>query len=100
MRENLTLIGQPEVSYKGGVKKKSARANANAGKLVAIKVSRVKTQILQLITHSKTALLTAGLLYFWEDLAAYADPTQHYAACILAAVVVVEALTFKFSKIQ
>jgi hypothetical protein len=99
MQKRLELIGDPEVS-RSGLHRKAARAKEPKGKLVSVKVSHIKTQLLQGLTHSKTALLAGGLAYFWEDVAAYADPTQIHLVWVLTIVAVAEVLTFKFSKIQ
>lgn len=99
MSRHLELIGTPEVSRRG-VNKKASRSKEPAGKLVSVKVSEVKTTLLQGMTHLKTLVLGTGLLWFWEDVASYSDPMQHYLLCILGLVAAVEVLTFKFSKIQ
>ena len=98
-KQHLELIGTPEVTRRG-VNKKASRAKEPSGKLVSIKVSEVKTSLLQCMTHAKSAVLGVGLLYFWEDVAAYADPMQIHLAWVLGLVIVVESLTYKFSKIQ
>jgi len=95
----LALIGTPEVSS-SGVSKKASRGRAAVGKIVALKESAFKTQLLQGITNSKTLLLGSGLVWLWEDISAYADPMQIHLAWVLAIVVAAEALTYKFSKIQ